>query len=85
MPKLPYLDSSKIAEISVGGESRLNARVCDFAWVVSLQEQAKLAGIRFHFHQTGANFLKDSKFYRIPKKQILIGLCQVKLKIYFKY
>ncbi|CAM3499411.1 DUF5131 family protein [Helicobacter sp. UBA3407] len=64
----PFLDSSKIAEISVGGESGLNARVCDFAWVVSLQQQAKLAGIKFCFHQTGANFIKDSKLYRIPKK-----------------
>lgn len=48
----PFLDSSKIAEIIVGGESGLNARVCDFAWVVSLQQQAKLAGIKFCFHQT---------------------------------
>lgn len=64
----PFLDSSKIAKISVGGESGLNARVCDFAWVLSLQKQAKQAGISFHFHQTGANFLKDSKLYKIPKK-----------------
>ena len=64
----PFLDFNKIAKISVGGESGMNARVCDFAWVLSLQRQAKLARIAFHFHQTGANFLKDSKLYKIPKK-----------------
>ncbi|WP_238699101.1 DUF5131 family protein [Helicobacter sp. MIT 05-5294] len=64
----PFLDSRKIARISVGGESGLKARACDFAWVESLQFQAKLAGIAFDFHQTGANFIKDSKRYKIPKK-----------------
>lgn len=64
---MPFLDSNKIAEISVGGESGLHTRVCDFAWVLSLQSQAKLAGIKFRFHQTGTLFLKDSKLYRIAK------------------
>ncbi len=65
---VPFLDSCKISEVSVGGESGAQARVCEYAWVLHLQQQVKEAGIRFSFHQTGANFLKDSKLYKIPKK-----------------
>ncbi len=53
--------------ISVGGESGYKARVCDYKWVLSLRKQAYDAGIKFHFHQTGAMFLKDNKLYKIPK------------------
>ncbi len=53
--------------ISVGGESGYKARVCDYKWVLSLRQQAYDAGIKFHFHQTGAMFLKDNKLYKIPK------------------
>ncbi len=64
----PYLDE-KIREVSVGGESGTQARVCDYDWVLSLREQCRAAGVDFCFHQTGARFRKDGKLYRIPRAQ----------------
>ena len=62
-----YLDES-IEEVSVGGESGLEARPCDYDWVLSLREQCIKAGVPFRFHQTGACFIKDGKMYRVPRK-----------------
>ena len=61
-----YLDES-IEEVSVGGESGLNARPCDFAWVLAIREQCVKAHIPFLFHQTGARLIKEGKTYRIPR------------------
>ena len=61
-----YLDES-IEEVSVGGESGLNARPCDFAWVLAIREQCVKAHIPFLFHQTGARLIKDGKTYHIPR------------------
>ena len=61
-----YLDGS-IEEVSVGGESGLNARPCDFAWVLAIREQCVKAHIPFLFHQTGARLIKDGKTYHIPR------------------
>ena len=61
-----YLESVEC--LSVGGESGYEARVCRYEWVLSLKEQANRVGVRFHFHQTGSHFVKDGRFYRIPKK-----------------
>lgn len=65
---LPYLNSS-ISEVSVGGESGKNARVCDFSWVLNIKRQCDSAGIRFTFHQTGALLKKDGVLYRIPRNK----------------
>lgn len=62
-----YLDES-IEEVSVGGESGLEARPCNYDWVLSLREQCIKSGVPFHFHQTGARFIKDEKMYRVPRK-----------------
>ena len=61
-----YLDGS-IEEVSVGGESGLNARPCDVAWVLAIREQCVNANIPFLFHQTGARLIKEGKTYRIPR------------------
>ncbi len=63
----PYLTSA-IGSVTAGGESGDNARPCRYEWVLDLREQCVEAGIRFHFKQTGANFIKDGKQYRIPRK-----------------
>lgn len=47
----------------------MQARVCDYDWVLSLREQCRAAGVAFCFHQTGALFRKDGKLYRIPRVQ----------------
>lgn len=62
-----YLDKS-IEEVSVGGESGLEARPCNYDWILSLREQCIKAGVPFRFHQTGARFIKDGKMYRVPRK-----------------
>lgn len=61
----PYLHNIEL--LSVGGESGHRARICDYVWVLDLRRQAYDAGIKFRFHQLGANFLKDNKLYKIPK------------------
>lgn len=62
-----YLDMG-IDEVTVGGESGLEARVCRHEWIVDLRRQCIENNVSFTFHQTGAKYLKDGKLYRIPKK-----------------
>ena len=61
-----YLDNS-IEEVSVGGESGVDARVCDYRWVLDLRRQCVEADVPFRFHQTGAKLLKDGRLYRIRR------------------
>lgn len=66
-----YLDDS-IEEVSVGGESGVNARACNFDWILDLRRQCVEKHIPFRFHQTGACFIKDGKTYRIKRGYQLI-------------
>ena len=61
-----YLDRS-IEEVSAGGESGQNARPCDCEWSLAIREQCVRADVPFHFHQTGAQLIKDGRTYRIPR------------------
>ncbi len=58
-----------VQEVMVGGESGQQARVCDYAWVLSIREQCVQAGVAFSYHQTGARLWKDGRLYRIPRDQ----------------
>ncbi len=60
-----YLKTGKIERISVGGESYENARLCDFSWVKNIKQTCDTYHVKFDFHQTGSNFKKDGKIYRI--------------------
>ncbi len=60
-----YLSTGKIEKVSVSGESYENARICDFSWVESIQRTCKKYQVKFDFHQTGSNFIKDGKTYKI--------------------
>lgn len=64
----PYLASGAIDRVSVGGESGPGARVCDYDWVLAMREDCKQLGVPFSFKQTGANFKKGGKIYRIPRR-----------------
>ncbi|WP_195270730.1 DUF5131 family protein [Eubacterium sp. 1001713B170207_170306_E7] len=64
----PWLDPSWVCQVTVGGESGLNARVCHYDWILSLHRQCVDAGVAFHFQQTGARLIKDHKLYRIRRK-----------------
>lgn len=65
----PYLDRRKIGEVTVGGESGDGARENDFDWVTRIREDCVGAGIRFHYHQTGALLRRDGVLYRIPRSR----------------
>lgn len=63
-----YLKSGLIEQVSVGGESYENARTCDFDWVKRIRADCLEAGVHFIFHQTGSNFVKDGRRYRIKHR-----------------
>lgn len=63
----PYL-SAGIKDVTVGGESGNNARICRYDWVLDIREQCLRAGVPFYFKQTGARFEKDGRLYTIPRK-----------------
>lgn len=62
-----YLNEN-IEQVSVGGESGENARICNYDWVLSVRDQCAAKNVDFHFHQTGAKLMKDGILYRIPRK-----------------
>ncbi len=62
----PYLTAA-IEEVSVGGESGSDARLCDYDWVRAIRDQCVAAHVPFRFHQTGARLLKEGRLYRIPR------------------
>lgn len=62
-----FLHKDIISSVSVGGESGLNARLCDYEWVLDIRRQCEEAHINFSFHQTGARFKKEGKIYKIAK------------------
>lgn len=62
-----YLDET-IEEVAVSGESGIDARPCNYDWILSIREQCVKADIPFRFHQTGAKFIKDGMMYRVPRK-----------------
>lgn len=63
-----YLQSGLIEQVSVGGESYANARVCDFDWVKRIFADCQKYGVPFDFHQTGSNFRKDGRIYHIKHR-----------------
>lgn len=65
-----YLNES-IEEVAVSGESGVDARVCDYDWILNLRQQCVEKDIPFRFHQTGARLLKDGKIYRIHRRHQL--------------
>ncbi|MBQ4109286.1 MAG: DUF5131 family protein [Clostridia bacterium] len=60
--------SNDISEVSVGGESGINARPCNYDWVLDIRNQCVKKGVPFTYHQTGAKLIKDGKMYRIKRK-----------------
>lgn len=67
---LPYLTAADapIAQVTVGGESGEQARLCDYDWVLSIREQCVSAGVPFSYHQTGARLRKDGREFRIARR-----------------
>jgi len=63
----PYLDSS-IEQVTVGGESGKDARVCDYNWIMEIQKLCVEEDISFWFKQTGAKLIKDGELFNIPRQ-----------------
>ncbi len=64
----PYL--SEIDHVSVSGESGRNGRVCDYEWILDLQQQCLAADVTFWFKSTGTLFKKDGLIQKVnPFKQ----------------
>lgn len=57
-----------IDSVTVGGESGKFARPCRYEWVLNVRQQCITAGIHFHFKQTGGNFIKDGKTYKLSHR-----------------
>ena len=71
-PLLEKLDLSAylgdwVESVNVGGESGDEARTCDYDWILEIRRQCMEANVPFCFRQTGANFVKDGKRYRIKR------------------
>ena len=62
-----YLDD-RIEEVATGGESGVEARPCDYDWILDLRRQCVEKDIPFRFHQTGAYFIKDGRMYRVRRR-----------------
>lgn len=67
-----YLQSGQIDQVTCGGESGDNARVCDFAWILETMEQCVKYDVSFWFKQTGAKFKKGNRIYQIERKDQMI-------------
>lgn len=57
----------EIKGVVAGGESGLEARTCNYDWILDIRQQCVERDVPFWFKQTGANFIKDGKRYRIPR------------------
>jgi protein gp37 len=60
---------SAIRYVSVGGESGPCARECNYDWVLHIRSQCIDSKVAFIFRQTGANFVKDGRRFKIPRNQ----------------
>lgn len=65
-----HLATGQIEQVICGGENYDGARPCDFDWIKSLRAECVAHDITFCFIETGTHFIKDSKHYHIPKKQV---------------
>ena len=65
-----YLQGGQIEQVIAGGENYDGARPCDFAWVKALRDECQQYQVTFCFFETGTNFIKDGKLYRMPNKQL---------------
>ena len=63
-----YLDDVEL--VVVGGESDVNARPLDYAWVLDIREQCIRKNVSFEFRQCGTNFSKDGKKYRLMTRDL---------------
>lgn len=80
-----YLDNIEL--VVIGGESDVNARPLDYAWVLNIRKQCMKKNINFEFRQCGTNFIKDGKLYKLQTKDLIkqAKLANIDYKKYYKF
>lgn len=63
-----YLATGQIEQVIAGGENYDGSRPLYYEWVKRLYDECVEADVRFCFIETGTNFIKDGKTYRLPDK-----------------
>lgn len=63
-----YSIGSWVEQLVAGGESGLEARPCDFDWIMELHDLCAEEKVMFWFKQTGAKYIKDGKLYPIKRQ-----------------
>lgn len=58
-----WLQGDWLEQMTVGGESGMEARECRYEWVLHIREQCIANNIAFMFKQTGRRFVKDGRTY----------------------
>lgn len=61
--------TSEIEGVTAAGESGMQARICDYNWILQIRAQCVRQNIPFWFQQTGAHFQKDGRLYTIPRRE----------------
>lgn len=77
-----YLKSGQIKQVICGGENYDGARPCNYDWVKFLRSECEYYNTNFCFIETGTNFIKDGKTYKIPDKRLQAEMA-LKSKISF--
>ena len=62
-----YLATGSIEQVTCGGESGPEARICDYAWILNTRRQCVEFDVPFWFKQTGATFRMEKRVYRIAR------------------
>ncbi len=57
-----------IDSVTVGGESGMHARPCNYDWILDVRKQCEEVGVGFHFKQTGGKFIKGNKTYNLSHR-----------------
>ncbi len=57
-----------IDSVTVGGESGMHARPCNYDWILDVRKQCEEVGVGFHFKQTGGKFVKGNKTYNLSHR-----------------
>ncbi len=63
-----YLKDGQITQVTCGGESGPDARVCDYDWILNTRSQCMHSHVSFYFKQTGAVFRKSGRIYHIERQ-----------------
>ena len=65
-----YLPAGQIEQVIAGGENYDGSRPLYYEWVKQLYDECVAANVTFCFLETGTNFVKDGKTYRLPSKRL---------------